>query len=389
MIRVLLTFLCSIVLFKLSAEVINLSGAPWKFTLGPEFPGAAGSMTRSGSGDKTTLIIDSVFSKGGNYTGISLKFDPALDIERLSFRIVSPAREVAVQVRDSSDQVFVRFLPISGSPDVSEFIEIDKFRVVGERAAAYWGGAKDGIVRPPFKALTIRTQASRLTDKSQPAIVRISEIKAKLRSDNVPARSATTGLMTVKGEPGASVNAPNQLVTAPGSAPVVFTLKSLTNQKEFSYQLRSCTGAELEKGRLTVINGKCIELPVPGENGFYEYVVPELNLTAGMLVLPRYIGIPDDFFGIDSAMSVFGVYKDAANADALLAILQWGGIACIRDRLKWRDIEKNGSGKFNYNAFNSERLRRQAAQHGLKVLDVFHDAPLWTGADSNRNSLQR
>ena len=375
--------------FSLGAEELSLSGAPWKLTLGKEFPGASGKLTTIGHGKATTWILESDFSKGGNYTGIILNLDPALDIECLSFRIVSPAREVAVQVRDSENQVFVRFLKISGSPDVTETVEIEQFQIPGDRASAHWGGPGDGIVRPPFKTLTIRTLAARLpNERKSSAIVRISDIKASIgRHSTRQSPTASSAISRKIEAPGAFPETPARLITDVGSKPIRFTLRSTAPRKqEFSYQLRDYSGHVRQKGTLRLLPGRKIEMPVPKKNGFYEYVVPELNLTAGLLVIPRYTGERDQFFGIDSAMSVFRVYKNDTAADALLSILEWGGLSQIRDRFNWKDIEKTAPGEFHFNAFQSERLRNQARQHGLKVLDVFHDAPRWTGADANRTS---
>lgn len=525
-------------LFSAAAETVNLSGKPWQFTLGKEFPGATGKMTVEGDGDGRVITTVSDFSKGGDYTGIILPLDPPLDIRKLSFRISLPARHVAVQVDDSRGQTFVRFLPLSGGRDVSQIVEIDRFRIPGDRAGAHWGGPNDGVVRPPFRRLIIRTLGSSAGDRSKPQTIRISEIKAELREIPMPTvyrpqpgefqlnlggefpgakgtLKAEKGGVTIHSDfsgggnyigiyldfpvginaeslrfrirtpfpqllietrdangqnvhqtirlsgkadqwqqidvkklsdpgnrafghwggandgklvmpvkritvrwlkgaapklpvfdtaisdfeitsagpvpsqevpPTARTVAPERLIAPPGGAPAEFRLSRPYRKQSVAYTLRDYVGREVAAGELPVIGGETIQLPLPAKPGFYEYVVPEFKLTAGVMVLPRFEGERDDFFAMDAAMSVFPVFQDAKLAESYLAILDYAGIRNVRERLIWRELEKAAPGEFNFDVLNSDGLRKLAAKHGLKVLDVFHDAPRWSGANTNRLS---
>ncbi len=524
--------------YHVGAETVNLSGKPWQFTLGKEFPGATGKMTMEGNGDERVITTVSDFSNGGNYTGIILPLTPPRDIKKLSFRITSPAKHVAVQVDDSQNQTFVRFLPLSGNWDANQTVEIERFQIPGDRLGAHWGGPDDGVVRPPFRRLIIRTLGSSTEDKSRPQTIRISRILAEFSTipaptiyrprpedfrlnsggefpgakgslcltekgvtvhsdftgggnyigtyldfpvgihaeslrfriqtsfpwilvevrdangqnvhqtihlsekpdqwqkinvkklfdpgnkafghwggsndgklvmpikritirwlkgaaDNLPVFDTSIADFEVTSQqpvppqelpPTAKAISPEQLVVSPGGPPAAFELDRPYRKSSLSYTLRDYAAREIDSGELPVSGSRTFQLPVPKNPGFYEYELPELNFTAGLVVLPRFPEEPDDFFAMDMAASVFPVFQDTKLAEAYLSILAYAGIRNIRERLVWRKIEEKAPGKFNFNALNSDVLRKVAAKHNLKVLDVFHDAPRWSGASTNRLS---
>ncbi len=540
--KFLLSFLALFCLAAITgAETINLSGSGWQFTLGGEFKGATGEMKTAGNGDDTVITTVSDFSKGGNYTGIILPLEPPRNIEKLTFRISSPAKHVGIQVEDSTGQTFVRFLPLSGSLDAEQTVEIEKFRVPGNRESAHWGGPNDGVIRPPLRKLTIRTLGSSAGDKTRPQTIRISDIKIQIPDATTPRsnepvtyRPKTEDFqLTLGGEfPGAQgsskvdgdtvtihsdfskggnyigtflefpngihaqklefkiktpfpsillevrddkgqhvhqtirlsgkadewqnisitrfcepgnrafgfwggdnngqlvlplkrvivrwlteatpelktfdtsitgftitsqgavpsqevpptvrVVAPEQLIVPPGGKPAELLLSRKYSKQEVAYLCRDYNGKEIASGQLPIIDGERIQLPVPAKDGFYEYTIPELKFTAGMVVLPRFEGKRDDFFAIDGAMSVFPVFKDENLAESYLTILKNSGVGSIRERLIWKQIEKDAPGAFDFDRLNSDQLRKLAAKHNLKVLDVFHDAPEWSGANTNR-----
>ncbi len=364
-----LLFLASL----LGAETIDLTGRAWEFTPGREFPGATGEMTSAGEGAGRVITVTSDFTQGGNYTGILLRPEPPLNLRSLEFDIVSPAKHVAVQVTDSRDQTFVRFLPLSGAPDARQRITIDRFFVPGERTASRWGGPNDGVVRPPFKMILLRTLKSSYGDVSKPRSIHFSAIRGE--AGEAPAKVAPT----------ARVIDPARLVTAPGGEAVPFQLNGPWDGEKAAYQLYDYAGKEIATGEVAIKNGR-FELPVPVKEGFYEYRLPLFNLTAGMVALPPFAGERDDFFAIDAAMSVFPVYKDVRLAEAYLAILKHAGIGHVRERLIWREVEKEAQGNFRFDVYNSDGLRKLAAKYDQKVLDVFHDAPLWSGATHARQA---
>lgn len=148
-----LFLIAAAVLLGFGVPAADLSGSPWKLVLGPEFPGAKGSLTRNAAGE---LVLDSDFSGGGNYTGLALALKPPLDMAALEFEVLTRARSVGVQVVDSAGQTFVTFHRLAGNPALAQKVRVREFHTPGRSGSAKWGGPDDGVVRPPFRSVTLR-----------------------------------------------------------------------------------------------------------------------------------------------------------------------------------------------------------------------------------------
>lgn len=148
-----LFLIAAAVLLGFGVPAADLSGSPWKLVLGPEFPGAKGSLTRNAAGE---LVLDSDFSGGGNYTGLALALKPPLDMAALEFEVLTRARSVGVQVVDSAGQTFVTFHRLAGNPALAQKVRVREFHTPGRGGSAKWGGPDDGVVRPPFRSVTLR-----------------------------------------------------------------------------------------------------------------------------------------------------------------------------------------------------------------------------------------
>ena len=86
---------------------------------------------------------------------------------------------------------------------------------------------------------------------------------------------------------------------------------------------------------------------------------------------------------IDAAISWFA--KEPVHQKQLASIASLAGINWVRDRIRWNDIQPDGS------AFSISDQYRNAAEvqnkYGLKILQTFHDAPKWAageGQDTHR-----
>ena len=124
------------------AEKIGISPKlpGWRFSNGPEFPGASGSANYSGGG----IMLDGDFSRGGNYVGVFHEVSNP-DFNELRFRIKASVEQLAVRFRDSKGQVHQHF--ISVGLDSPGWIEL-AVPVAGS-PRHHWGGANDGILRGP------------------------------------------------------------------------------------------------------------------------------------------------------------------------------------------------------------------------------------------------
>lgn len=132
-----LFLIAAAVLLGFGVPAADLSGSPWKLVLGPEFPGAKGSLTRNAAGE---LVLDSDFSGGGNYTGLALALKPPLDLAALEFEVLTRARSVGVQVVDSAGQTFVTFHRLAGNPALAQKVRVGEFHTPGRNGSAKWGG---------------------------------------------------------------------------------------------------------------------------------------------------------------------------------------------------------------------------------------------------------
>ncbi len=122
---------------------LELSG--WTFSKGPEFPGAAGSLAVSGG----KLRLDGDFSGGGGYVAAYRKFDVP-QAKELRFRVRSDASQVAVRLKDGSGQVQQHFFSI-GNPGVEQEIAVP----FAASRKYFWGGAADGVLRPPVREIGV------------------------------------------------------------------------------------------------------------------------------------------------------------------------------------------------------------------------------------------
>ena len=112
----------------------------WRFSNGPEYPGASGSANYSGGG----IMLNGDFSRGGSYVGVFHEVSNP-DFNELRFRIKASVKQLAVRFRDSKGQVHQHF--ISVGLDSPGWIEL-AVPVAGS-PRHHWGGANDGILRGP------------------------------------------------------------------------------------------------------------------------------------------------------------------------------------------------------------------------------------------------
>lgn len=161
-------------------------------------------------------------------------------------------------------------------------------------------------------------------------------------------------------------------------------LFSVEDERPVPFCLRNEAGNLLEKGESVFRDGKhVVSLAVP--RGFAEIEFPEsvqdvngLPMRFGIVALP--VVAPEDrdpFFCIDGALSWL-VEEDARREDYVNIAAQVG-ISTIRERLSWTAINREEN-KFDWEGDRRyDKLRRAVKDAGIELLEVFHDAPDWTG----------
>ena len=132
---------CLVALSGFAARERGVSATPaeWRFSSGPEFPGATGKLEKNGG----ALRLDGDFTKGGGYVAAFRRFDFP-EANRLVFRVKTDASTVAVRLRDETGQVHQHHFPIGRKGEWQEIIV--PFLPARKH---FWGGRADGTLTLP------------------------------------------------------------------------------------------------------------------------------------------------------------------------------------------------------------------------------------------------
>ena len=119
-------------------------GQRWRFSNGPEFPGAAGSFAAGPEGAHTGKlggILAFDFTNGGNYVQASVSIPDDVRANGFEFFIRKACKNtVTLRVTDSESQTFQKSFNFSHDG-------WQKVRVTLRNWAGYWGGKGDGVFR--------------------------------------------------------------------------------------------------------------------------------------------------------------------------------------------------------------------------------------------------
>ncbi len=118
----------------------------WSFSNGAEFPGAVGVLDADAKG---VLNIEYDFRGGGNYVGAYCALNEPVSLRTVSFRVRKPAEaQLTVRVADSAGQSFQK-------PLVYGHARWQQVACGMKDWTAHWGGANDGVMRPPIVSVGI------------------------------------------------------------------------------------------------------------------------------------------------------------------------------------------------------------------------------------------
>lgn len=122
------------------------------------------------------------------------------------------------------------------------------------------------------------------------------------------------------------------------------------------------------------------ELTLP--RGYYSLRFEGVAMEFGLCALAPFAGNPDLFFSIDAAIS--WLEKRPEVRPALLDILRRTGIHGLRERTQWAGVHPSPD-QFDFQTpAEYESWRKACAAAGLKLMEMFHDAPEWMGAINKR-----
>jgi len=116
----------------------------WQFSPGGEFPGAKGQLTPQDDG---AMVLAYDFTDGGAYVAAYYRFKAPVHIKALQFRARKPeAATLTLRVTDSQGQTFQKSVLHPGA-------HWTVYRARMGSWTGHWGGANDGICRPPFRQI--------------------------------------------------------------------------------------------------------------------------------------------------------------------------------------------------------------------------------------------
>lgn len=109
--------------------------------------------------------------------------------------------------------------------------------------------------------------------------------------------------------------------------------------------------------------------------GYYELAMPNGERFGLVCLAPA--GERDSFFCIDSAMS--WLVRDEPLRRGLVDALGRAGVVMARERLNWAQVQPAADQWEWDGPLAYETLRRSYASKQIAVLEMFHNAPRWTG----------
>ncbi len=332
-----------------------LPGTPWAVNLGPEFPGAKGRLAVAPKTGDRAFALDADFSGGGAYVGAVKIFPTPLNVKSLRFKVKTPARTVAVRISDGAGQVHQQYVAVDAKTQWREIV-LSSFST--QQQGVHWGGHSDGLFRPPVTQIAVVVQKG-----DAPQAVFETQIK-DLTLDAVNTLSALPPLSCFV-EPG---------------RPVTFEWTAALPPRpgELAYEIRSYTNALEATGEAAVTATGRIRLRTVFTPGYHEIFFPWTGNVYAIVALPPFAGTPDPFFCMDAALGA--LEGRPALREVLLRILRRSGIGAGRERIVWPALQPK-PGEWNWGfGQDGDTLRRDYQRLGLKVMDVFHTAPDWTGA---------
>ena len=172
-------------------------------------------------------------------------------------------------------------------------------------------------------------------------------------------------------------------VTPNQPAVLLWKLESSVRSRAMRWRITNYWGRRIAEGTSLPANNT-INLPVRLPRGFYQITFPGNGRKFGVVSIAAHQGPAGHFFSIDSAMSE--LVNNPTNRQAvrvgMIRILKRSGIGMSRERLSWAQINP-AVGKFDWNrGCQYGRLANDYFHNGVRMLQMFADAPAWTDKGS-------
>ncbi len=147
----------------------------------------------------------------------------------------------------------------------------------------------------------------------------------------------------------------------------------------FRWRAMDDDGTEVARGEVTKSEQRTIELGMLGIGWYriewFDSSGEELGWTTAAVLARLAVPTPQDSpICVDSATAWFA-RDDAQRQDQFSRLAALAGVNWIRDRMRWRDIQKARDLWVAETTYDSAANIQH--RYGLKILQVFHDTPKW------------
>ncbi len=193
------------------------------------------------------------------------------------------------------------------------------------------------------------------------------------------------------------INMTRFFVTPNRPAVLSWKLHGVMEPPTLHWNISNYWGKPIATGSTLVIHNR-IRLPVRLPRGFYQVDFPATGQQFGVAAIAAYHGPKVHFFAIDSEMgSLVQLPESQSERVGMINIIHRSGIGMAREYFSWSQInpapEKynwNGSAAFKFYAglkkfatvpgrySRTGRLANDYLQGGLRIMQMFRDAPPWT-----------
>ncbi len=168
----------------------------WELSLGKEFPGAKGELTREkdvASQDGFGMRMSADFSDGGNYVAMCKPLNPPVEIEELTFSVKGTASAFWIRLTDSAGQTFQQSIGMEPGKTGWQELSLREFGNPSQKGISHWGGSNDGVWRGPAKGVALILHRSNVTPEKNTLWIR--QVLAKM--EHIPAGKNTQGVKSI------------------------------------------------------------------------------------------------------------------------------------------------------------------------------------------------
>jgi hypothetical protein len=328
----------------------------WNLSLGTEFPGAKGKLTKEDLPDpvKKAVKLSADFSGGGRYISFGRTLAAPLGVEELIITVKGDLRSFGLRMGDGQGQTFQQNVRLDTSIKDWQTVRIKEFGNPKRKDIYHWGGANDGVWRNPMKYIGIMVSEPVTPDANS---LLISKIEAKSKGF-----SAT---LTPLGAPLDFYVEPDTRIN------LLWTESGPVSEEELTYDIVDYEGNFICKG-IAVLNKEekqiSAELKLP--QGYYEIIFKKMGYQSfGIVSIPKYEIERDSFWGIDGAFGYFPVGRKKDLRTSYFATLARCGVSMQRERIGFTvDATEKGTVKCEG---EGKGIRDDAASQGISILEDF------------------